>query len=77
MSLPNNPSKAALTERECEILRLIAKGHTNKEIARILVVATGSIEWHVHNIIRKLGVASRAQALAQAIHLGYLNLDDL
>jgi LuxR family maltose regulon positive regulatory protein len=58
-----------LSERELEVLGLIAAGHSNREIAEELVVAVSTIKTHVNNIYRKLDVSSRTQAVAQAREL--------
>jgi LuxR family transcriptional regulator, regulator of acetate metabolism len=55
----------ALTPRELEVLRLLARGQTNLEIARALVVREGTVKYHVKNILRKLGATSRADAVAR------------
>jgi LuxR family transcriptional regulator, regulator of acetate metabolism len=55
----------ALTPRELDVLRLLAKGRTNLEIARALVVREGTIKYHVKNILRKLGATSRADAVSR------------
>jgi DNA-binding CsgD family transcriptional regulator len=55
----------ALTARELDVLRLLARGQTNLEIARTLVVREGTIKYHVKNILRKLGATSRADAVAR------------
>lgn len=61
-----DPSGAeALTPREVEVLRLLARGQTNLEIARALVVREGTIKYHVKNILRKLGARSRADAVSR------------
>ncbi|MFN2226217.1 MAG: LuxR C-terminal-related transcriptional regulator, partial [Anaerolineae bacterium] len=69
-----SPSPAAmvepLTAREREVLRLIAAGLSNKEIARQLVVSVGTVKSHAHNLYGKLGVSGRTQALARARELG-------
>lgn len=57
----------ALTAREVEVLRLLARGQTNLEIARTLVVREGTIKYHVKNILRKLGATSRADAVARYV----------
>jgi LuxR family maltose regulon positive regulatory protein len=59
------------TERELEVLRLLATGLSNQEIAQELVVATGTVKKHVHNIFGKLNVRNRSQAIlrAEALHL--------
>jgi DNA-binding NarL/FixJ family response regulator len=59
-----------LTERELDILRLIAEGHANKEIARRLVISERTARTHVSNILRKLGLSSRTQAALLAIREG-------
>jgi DNA-binding CsgD family transcriptional regulator len=60
----------ALTPREVEVLRLLARGQTNLEIARTLVVREGTIKYHVKNILRKLGATSRADAVARYARAG-------
>jgi DNA-binding CsgD family transcriptional regulator len=60
----------ALTPREAEVLRLLARGQTNLEIARTLVVREGTIKYHVKNILRKLGAVSRADAVARYARAG-------
>jgi LuxR family maltose regulon positive regulatory protein len=64
------PDGEALTERELEVLRLLAAGHSNQAIAEELVVAVGTIKRHVSNIMSKLGVQSRLHAVARARELG-------
>ena len=59
-----------LSERELEILRLVADGASNKEIAATLVIAEGTVKNHVTNILGKLGVRDRTQAALQAKELG-------
>jgi two-component system NarL family response regulator len=59
-----------LTTRETDVLRLIAQGLTNREISELLGIATGTVNVHVHNIIRKLRVANRTQAAGLAISKG-------
>jgi DNA-binding CsgD family transcriptional regulator len=60
----------ALTARELEVLRLLARGQTNLEIARVLVVREGTVKYHVKNILRKLGATSRADAVARYARAG-------
>jgi LuxR family transcriptional regulator, maltose regulon positive regulatory protein len=56
----------ALTGREVEILRLIAAGKSNGEIASALYIAISTVKRHVNHIFGKLGVSTRAQAIAKA-----------
>ena len=60
----------ALTERETEVLRLLAQGESNKEIARHLQVVEDTVKTHVRHILAKLGVRSRTQAVLCALRLG-------
>jgi LuxR family maltose regulon positive regulatory protein len=62
-----------LTEREMEVLTLLAQRLTNKEIAQELVVAPGTVKAHTHSIFGKLGVEDRRQAVVRAIELGLLD----
>jgi NarL family two-component system response regulator LiaR len=55
-----------LTERELEVLTLIAKGHTNQRIAEDLVISIGTVKGHVSNILSKLHLADRTQAAVYA-----------
>jgi len=61
-----------LSERELEVLQLIALGRTNAEVARQLVVALGTVKAHTASIYRKLDVANRTEAVAHARELGIL-----
>jgi non-specific serine/threonine protein kinase len=61
-----------LNERELEMLRLIADGLSNHEIAERLVIALSTVKWHVGNLFSKLGVNSRTQAIARAKEIGLL-----
>jgi len=63
------PVHLALTARECEILRLIAKGHDNTEIAQELHFALGTIKMHVRDILAKLDATSRTEAAVRAVRL--------
>ena len=55
-----------LTDREVEVLRLVATGRTNREIAESLVISTHTVARHLQNIFLKLGLSSRAAATAYA-----------
>ena len=61
-----------LSQRELEVLHLMALGRTNKEIAQQLIVAPGTIKAHTASIYRKLDVANRTEAVARARQLGIL-----
>jgi NarL family two-component system response regulator LiaR len=67
------PPLETLTSREVEVLRLLAQGHTNQQIARKLTISSGTVKVHVHHIITKLGVSDRTQAAVRAIELGIIN----
>jgi LuxR family maltose regulon positive regulatory protein len=71
---PSGPATLGepLTERELEVLRLIAAGHSNAEIAKALVIALSTVKTHTNTIFSKLGVASRTQAVARARDLRLL-----
>jgi DNA-binding NarL/FixJ family response regulator len=64
---PAQPAHEPLTERELEVLRLVAKGHANKEIAAQLDITERTARTHVSNILGKLDLASRTQAALWAI----------
>jgi NarL family two-component system response regulator LiaR len=66
-----------LTERELEVLRLVAQGGSNKEIAARLSVSDLTVRTHVSNILSKLHLASRTQAALYALRKGISSLDDL
>ena len=65
---PENPE--TLTDRENDVLKLIARGMSNKEIARELGIGEKTVKTHVSNILGKMGVLSRTQAALQAIRMG-------
>jgi DNA-binding NarL/FixJ family response regulator len=65
-----------LTEREREVLALIAQGATNKEIATKLVVSENTARNHVSHILSKLGFSRRSEAAAYAVRKGLVNPDD-
>jgi DNA-binding NarL/FixJ family response regulator len=67
--------QAALTTREIEVLRLVAKGMRNKEIAAKLKISDETAQGHVKNILAKLSVHDRTEAVAVAIRRGIVHLD--
>jgi two-component system, NarL family, response regulator LiaR len=71
VSAPESPQP--LTERETDILRLLAQGQANKQIARSLSIAEKTVKVHVSNILGKLGVQSRTQATLYAIRIGLVS----
>jgi LuxR family maltose regulon positive regulatory protein len=61
-----------LSQRELEVLQLVAEGASNQEIAQVLVLAPGTVKLHVSHLLSKLGVKSRTQAILRARELGLL-----
>jgi two-component system, NarL family, response regulator LiaR len=70
MHQPGTAGVESLTAREMEVLRLMGKGLSNKEIARALVLSEATARVHVHNILGKLGFEHRGQVIAYAIREG-------
>jgi DNA-binding NarL/FixJ family response regulator len=66
---------AQLSPREMEVLQLVAKGFSNKEIATALHVVEGTIKIHVTNLLAKLGVSDRTQALVVAVKRGIIQIE--
>ncbi len=69
------PEKDKLTPREREILLLLARGESNKEIARALGVAESTVKIHVQSILKKLNLTSRVQAAVYAVEHGLVHPD--
>jgi predicted ATPase/DNA-binding CsgD family transcriptional regulator len=69
---PSERTTGRLTQREVEVLRLLAAGKSNPEIGAVLFISPRTAQTHVSNILAKLGVASRAEAAAVAIRDGLL-----
>ena len=67
----------SLTAREHEVLKLIAKEHTNPEISEMLFISLHTVETHRRNLIKKLKVHNGVGLLKQGLKLGLLNVDDL
>ena len=72
---PENPE--ALTERETEVLKLLARGKANRQIADELFVEEKTVKTHVSSILMKLGVHSRTQAALHAVHAGLVSVEEL
>lgn len=71
ISTPESPGE--LTERETEVLRLLAKGQSHKQIARNLQIGEKTVKTHFSNILSKLGVQSRTRATLYAIRIGMVS----
>ncbi|MBZ0281173.1 MAG: response regulator transcription factor [Anaerolineae bacterium] len=70
-------NKDELTVREIEVLKLLAGGRTNREIAESLVIGEETVKTHVGNILAKLHLAHRAQAVLYAVKRGLISLDEI
>ena len=75
MRAPERPED--LTARETEVLKLLARGKANKQIARELFVEEKTVKAHVSSILRKLGMSSRTQAALHAVRTGLVSMDEL
>ncbi|MEJ8279914.1 response regulator transcription factor [Pseudonocardia spirodelae] len=62
-----------LSPREVEVLRLLAAGHSNREIGEVLVLAEGTVKNHVSSVLLKLGTRDRTRAVLRALHHGLLD----
>jgi DNA-binding NarL/FixJ family response regulator len=67
-----SPEAGEITTREREVLRLLVAGYSNREIARALFVAEGTVKNHVSSILAKLGVRDRTRAVIKALERGYV-----
>jgi DNA-binding CsgD family transcriptional regulator len=65
---------AILTEREVEVLRSVAAGHTNRQIAALMAISDETVKGHMKNISAKLGARHRAEAVALAYRRGVIGL---
>ena len=72
---PESPE--TLTDRETEVLRLLAQGQSNKEIAHTLNIGEKTVKTHVSNVLGKLGVQSRTQAALYAVRIGLVPAEQL
>jgi NarL family two-component system response regulator LiaR len=78
--LSKSPEQAAdtdaLTDREIEVIRLVAQGHSNREISDQLTISEATVRTHVSNILSKLNLCSRTQAALYALREGLASLSD-
>lgn len=74
---PPTNTDATLTDREVETLKLVARGVPSKGIANAMGIARSSVDTHLRNIYRKLGVSNRGEAVNVGLKLGLINLTDL
>jgi DNA-binding NarL/FixJ family response regulator len=70
----DDPLAEALTPREGEVLRLLAEGSSNREIAVRLNISEHTIKFHIRSILGKLGAASRTEAVARGLRSGLIDL---
>jgi len=68
---------AELSAREIDVLKLIAKGMTNEEIARTLFISPHTVKNHVSNVYRKMGMDDRTQVAITALRLGLVPLEKI
>lgn len=71
------PTPDPLTQRELQVLRLVAQGHSNQEIANILVIEEVTARTHVSHILRKLQLANRVQATLYALKEGITSIEEI
>ncbi|MFQ6101776.1 MAG: response regulator transcription factor, partial [Anaerolineae bacterium] len=70
------PGVAGLTEREVEVLRLLARGWTNVHIAQELDIAERTVRFHLENLFARLGVDNRVEAVVEGIRRGWLDVSE-
>jgi DNA-binding NarL/FixJ family response regulator len=73
-SSDTDPYQVRLTEREQEILALVARGLTNPQIAERIMISVSTVNFHVHNILDKLGAKTRTEAVTIAAREGLIDL---
>ena len=73
ITTPNEP----LTERELEVLRLVATGRTNENVAEVLFISKATVRTHMSSILSKLNLANRTQAALYALREGLASLDEI
>ena len=75
MNKVRSPVEEKLSEREIEVLQLVADGSSNREIAKSLHISQATVKSHLINIFNKLGVSDRTAAVTNALQRGFLRLD--
>ncbi len=70
------PESDCLTEREIEVLQLVAQGQSNRQVANLLTISEATVRTHVSNILSKLNLCSRTQAALYALREGLVSLND-
>ena len=73
-SLAGRPPHSELSARELEVLELIVKGHSNREIGEALGISEATVKWHVNIILSRLNVSDRTQAAVTALQRGIVHL---
>lgn len=73
---PRGKPEQGLSDRETEVLRLIARGDPNKEVASSLFISEETVKYHLRNILHKLHLRNRAQAIAYAVREGLVDEDE-
>jgi DNA-binding NarL/FixJ family response regulator len=73
-SLAERPPHSELSARELEVLELIVKGHSNREIGDALGISEATVKWHVNIILSRLNVSDRTQAAVAALQRGIVHL---
>jgi DNA-binding NarL/FixJ family response regulator len=71
------PQQEALTDRELEVLKLAARGLSNKDIGRELALSARTVQVHLNHVFQKLSVASRTEAVVHGLRQGWFELEDL
>ncbi|HEX7475908.1 MAG TPA: response regulator transcription factor [Dehalococcoidales bacterium] len=72
-----SPLENDLSEREMEVLKLAAKGISNKDIAETLFISVRTVQAHMRSIFNKLGIGSRSEAMIYGLKRGWFTVDDL
>ncbi len=75
--LRERAQRPQLTEREVEVLRLIGRGLTNREVAGVLQIAQSTVKNHLNNLMTKLDVSDRTEAVAYSISRGIITIEEL